>query len=66
MAEQYVSGDLVGLKSGGPKMTVKGNDKRSGSVKPDHYECQWFGGKKLESGFFHGDSLKRVTEEETK
>lgn len=47
-------GDIVQLKSGGPEMTVK-------AVPPPHselYTCQWFAGKKLESGTFPSDSLK--------
>ena len=50
----FVTGDIVELKSGGPKMTVKGNP----GTDPDLYDCQWFGGKKLENGFFRGDSIK--------
>ncbi|MFM0695632.1 DUF2158 domain-containing protein [Paraburkholderia graminis] len=58
MAQKFKRGDIVQLKSGGPEMTV--NDV------PDeynyHYHCQWFAGKKLESGNFPADSLKAVTD----
>lgn len=50
-ATGFVPGDLVKLKSGGPVMTVK-------SVNFDNIVCQWFGGKKLEDGHFHPDSLE--------
>lgn len=53
---EYVVGDTVQLKSGGPEMTVK-------SVPTElirYYTCQWFAGKKLEAGQFPFESLKRV------
>ncbi|MEZ7276977.1 YodC family protein [Pseudoalteromonas sp. 68 DY56-GL68] len=53
---KYKIGDIVKLKSGGPEMTVQ--------ILPDHrslyYKCQWFAGKKLESGVFQEDSLEAV------
>ena len=55
----FKSGDIVELKSGGPKMTVK--ERSDGD---NEYLCQWFGGKKLEEGWFHSDSLKRVEAQE--
>lgn len=55
MANEFVVGNIVKLKSGGPEMTVKAvNDDR------DYYTCQWFAGKKLEQGIFPGDSLEQV------
>lgn len=41
----------VQLKSGGPVMTVQDDTLSAG------YRCQWFAGKKLESGFFPEESL---------
>jgi uncharacterized protein YodC (DUF2158 family) len=49
-------GNIVKLKSGGPDMTVQTVPEGSGS----HYSCQWFAGKKLESGRFPADSLELV------
>ena len=53
---KYKIGDIVKLKSGGPEMTVQ--------ILPDNrhsnYRCQWFAGKKLESGIFQEDSLEAV------
>lgn len=48
-------GDIVKLKSGGPDMTVRDiNDVGNSGV---YFQCQWFAGKKLESGSFRGESL---------
>lgn len=51
-------GDLVRIKSGGPVMTVR-------AVVADGliFECQWFAGKKLESGRFPAASLLQAEEE---
>jgi len=52
-------GDIVKLKSGGPNMTVlQVRDGDSVII-----TCQWFAGKKLESGRFNKDSLATVAEE---
>lgn len=55
----FAKGDVVVLKSGGPKMTVTGlpNEHSSG------YFCEWFderGG--LSRARFPGDALKRIEE----
>jgi len=52
----FKTGDLVKLKSGGPKMTVEEE------VSPMNIRCQWFAGKKLESGLFRPDSLVHIKE----
>lgn len=49
-------GNIVKLKSGGPDMTVQILPQDSGT----YYTCQWFAGKKLESGRFPADSLELV------
>lgn len=53
---QYHVGTIVKLKSGGPDMTVRGVTAASGNV----LRCQWFAGKKLESGDFPINSLELV------
>ena len=56
MAKQaaFEVGNIVKLKSGGPEMTVeKVFENRT-------YKCQWFAGKRLESGVFPADSLAPV------
>lgn len=57
---EFVVGDIVQLKSGGPDMTVKAIPRQHAS----YYVCQWFAGKKLESGDFQPDSLKVVSPKE--
>lgn len=59
MAKRFKTGDIVQLKSGGPKMTVENYEALNGRM----VECQWFAGSKLSSGYFEEDSLKPVTEE---
>lgn len=58
--EKFQIGDIVQLKSGGPKMTVAEpfSPFGGGSV-----ECQWFAGSKLERGHFPGESLVPVPDE---
>ena len=53
---KFAIGDIVKLKSGGPEMTVQSLPDTSGRS----YRCQWFAGKKLESGSFPPDSLELV------
>lgn len=52
----FAVGDIVKLKSGGPDMTVRTVPEPASK----YYDCQWFAGKKLESGRFPEDSLERV------
>ncbi len=58
---KYKAGDIVRLRSGGPEMTVKEipNNRRYSN----NYLCQWFAGKKLESGQFNEESLEPVNME---
>jgi len=52
-------GDIVQLKSGGPKMTV---DKIFG----DSYRCIWFSGSKREVGDFSAESIVPADQEASK
>lgn len=52
---KFEIGALVELNSGGPVMTVRASDQTTAT-------CQWFSGKKLESGSFALASLKAVKE----
>lgn len=57
----FAVGDMVYLKSGGPKMTVEGiNDLPSPYGQPVVYECVWFSGKKRETAQFVGKVLTVV------
>jgi len=56
---KFKVGDLVVLKSGGPSMTVQEpinslHDKEF----TGQYRCQWFAGKKLDTGKFPEDALE--------
>lgn len=65
MDNKYAVGDVVKLNAGGPDMSVL-------EVKTDYqskefegqYKCQWFAGKKLESGVFEEASLLKVDSDE--
>jgi uncharacterized protein YodC (DUF2158 family) len=54
----FKTGDIVQLKSGGPRMTVQGYNTLAILNEGPRVECQWFAGAKLNSGFFDEDSLK--------
>jgi uncharacterized protein YodC (DUF2158 family) len=53
----FAVGSIVKLKSGGPEMTVQAV---MNLTKGTYLRCQWFAGKKLESGDFPPDSLEVV------
>ncbi len=54
---EFEVGTIVKLKSGGPDMTVQREVNTNAGT---FYRCQWFAGKKLESGDFPPDSLELV------
>lgn len=49
-------GDIVKVKSGGPKMTVD-QITHKGEV-----SCTWFSGSKMQTGYFHPETLQKVEE----
>lgn len=60
-ASIYKVGEIVKLKSGGPDMTVKNINKHfRDDTFSGTYDCQWFAGKKLDTGTFPQDSLVKV------
>lgn len=59
MAEQIKKGDVVQLKSGGPKMTVEKIEPWNGEQRA---WCLWFDGKKKTNGVFSLESLEHTTE----
>ncbi|WP_445946930.1 YodC family protein [Shewanella sp.] len=59
----YEVGKIVTIKSGGPNMTIKEPSTNYQKEWLGGYECQWFAGKKLESGIFPHDSLVVVDDE---
>lgn len=54
MANMYEEGDVVQLKSGGPKMTVT---KFVENYYDGEIVCKWFAGNTLKNGCFPADSL---------
>ncbi|GAB2582469.1 DUF2158 domain-containing protein [Dyella jejuensis] len=66
MAKQgaFKLGDIVKLKSGGPDMTVNEILLSYPAKQPTgEYRCQWFAGKKLDTGVFPVESLEPVQTE---
>ena len=61
MSADIKAGDVVRLKSGGPKMTVSKVEQRNGAMRVD---CDWFEGTKATYGTFPASSLDVVAEME--
>lgn len=57
-------GDIVVLKSGGPPMTIKGEQTSIKTKLLIGYYCQWFAGKKIEEGDFPAESLMLAPKDE--
>jgi uncharacterized protein YodC (DUF2158 family) len=51
MPDTFKAGDVVVLKSGGPKMTIE-------YVGTDRADCRWFVGEEVKQGTFHLEALK--------
>ena len=64
MANEFKPGDIVQLKSGGPKMTVKWAGQGA-LTKEDTVACMWFVGSKQEEGAFPPEALELATERAT-
>lgn len=63
---KYKIGDIVKLNAGGPDMTISSISRARPLSKPSFfnggYECQWFAGKKLDTGSFREEGLILVKE----
>jgi uncharacterized protein YodC (DUF2158 family) len=57
LAQKYNTGDVVQLKSGGPKMTVE-EYSPGGIENMLHVWCSWFAGSKHERAIFPEDTLE--------
>jgi uncharacterized protein YodC (DUF2158 family) len=55
MTNKFKVGDVVTLKSGGPKMTVSHVNVAPAGTR---VECKWANGEKIEIGKFNQDVLK--------
>lgn len=64
MADKFNVGDIVQLKSGGPKMTVE----KIGAESYDRSQvyCTWFSGSKHAQNDFNPDTLVMAPEEKPK
>jgi uncharacterized protein YodC (DUF2158 family) len=58
MADDFKIGDVVQLKSGGPKMTVVRIDQS-----PKRIICEWFAGDKREVAGFNFGTLSKVPQD---
>ncbi|MBC8662060.1 DUF2158 domain-containing protein [Vibrio parahaemolyticus] len=57
----FKKGDIVRLKSGGPKMTVQNIvPPTMPGREPSYLNTQWFAGSTLKKGSFPFDSLEKV------
>ncbi|MFB4860139.1 YodC family protein [Enterobacter hormaechei subsp. steigerwaltii] len=54
----YKIGDQVVIKSGGPVMTIEKPVRNIDQIFVGTYKCQWFAGKKLDTGTFPKASLE--------
>lgn len=58
---KYQIGDIVKLNAGGPDMAISAISRARPLNKPSYfrgeYECQWFAGKKLDTGSFQEANL---------
>lgn len=59
MAQDLKIGDVVTLKSGGPKMTIEDLNEYSTGYKAS---CSWFNGSKRENELFAPEALKLAEE----
>lgn len=60
MDEQLKVGDVVQLKSGGPKMTIDGIGKYGMGSTRDEANCVWFEGAKKMSALFELPTLTKA------
>jgi len=65
MAAKFKAGDIIELKSGGPKMTVEEVTEGRGN-NPDGLWAVWFAGAKRERAHFNIESVKLAKEEPSK
>jgi uncharacterized protein YodC (DUF2158 family) len=63
MADQFKTGEVVQLKSGGPKMTVLGYDVYGMGETEKKYKCTWFDDKhQLVEGYLTHAALNSVSD----
>ena len=60
MEHEFRAGDVVQLKSGGPKMTIDGIDKYGMGATHDSANCVWFEGTKRKQAVFELITLTKA------
>jgi len=60
MQHELTVGDVVQLKSGGPRMTIEGIGKFGAGSTHDKAKCVWFDGKRRMEDFFELPALSKV------
>jgi uncharacterized protein YodC (DUF2158 family) len=62
MEHDFKEGDVVQLKSGGPKMTIAGIGKYGMGADHDSANCVWFDGPNQKSHVFELHSLNKISQ----
>lgn len=60
MDQEFKIGDVVQLKSGGPKMTIDAIDKFGMGATHNQARCVWFDGTKRVEGLFELQALMLI------
>lgn len=63
-SQQFKIGDVVQLKSGGPKMTVKSNGTCMMGKSNGTFACAYFADNLVQNANFYPEMLKLVEEQE--
>jgi uncharacterized protein YodC (DUF2158 family) len=60
MDHEFKAGDVVQLKSGGPKMTIEGIGKYGLAATHEQAKCVWFEGTNRKAGVFDLQTLSKA------
>jgi len=60
MEREFKEGDIVQLKSGGPKMTIEGIGRYGMVATSDNASCVWFEGKNVKKAVFEIHMLTKA------
>jgi uncharacterized protein YodC (DUF2158 family) len=65
MEDKFKRGAIVELKSGGPRMTVRGYNTADFTREECMIDCDWFNGFEPKSQTFHEDQIDHYKESPT-
>jgi len=65
MEHEFKEGEVVVLKSGGPRMTIEGIGKYGPGATKDNANCIWFEGTKRHEAIFELSTLMPVPQNTT-